>query len=124
MCWIIGDESVKTDKTVEDKSIETNVNDGSLEVVDLTSTDKVISGKVKSQKEEEEEKLQESVNRSAHTLIDINFKIKKGKNLTNLTNSIVYLTFLLLPPHNFHYFIFDFSYIRSASSCGWCCRLR
>ena len=32
---------------------------------------------MKSQKEEEEEELQESINRSARTLIDINFKIKK-----------------------------------------------
>lgn len=86
MCWIVNEESAKTDKTAEDKASMLDVEDSSLEIVNENSKDEVPSKKMKSQKEEEEEELQESINRSARTLIDINFKIKKG------TQMIYYVT--------------------------------
>ena len=81
MCWIVDGDSIKTSKTAEDKASNLDVEVSSQEIANVSSKDTVTNKKIKSQKEEEEEELQESINRSARTLIDINFKIKKGMQL-------------------------------------------
>lgn len=83
MCWIL-DESAPNEvkqtvdiseecKEMEKTSVKEDTTVTTRNVSD-ESVQKAISEKIQSQKEEEEQKA----NRSAHTLIDINFKIKKG----------------------------------------------
>ena len=41
MCWIVNEESAKTDKTAEDKASMLDVEDSSLEIVNENSKDEV-----------------------------------------------------------------------------------
>lgn len=89
MSWIIDEVPVTgTDKTIEDKKpLDTSKIDSKSDTATATEAEKPLplpqaQDQVEEMKENvaDEVEKQQTINRPAHTLVNINFKIKKGKN--------------------------------------------
>ena len=91
MSWIIDEVPVTgTDKTIEDKKpLDTSKIDSKSDTATATEAEKPLplpqaqdQDQVEEMKENvaDEVEKQHTINRPAHTLVNINFKIKKGKN--------------------------------------------
>lgn len=85
MCWILEETSSK--ETIESVIEETKEQEDAMDVksADRDSHDKndsAVDGFPPKMSQREEQEQEEKINRSGHTLVDMNFRIKKGTSIS------------------------------------------